>query len=112
MACFPSTMPWKGTSVGRMRDRSMPMVSSVECLGVHDIAAVASIHQYLGEPLHADDQVDHDRVSSWQWDTFWVVSLIKGYGGLRPSEEGRHGWLGHIDLVICKLLAALGVIGR
>ena len=27
--CFLGTMPWKGAPVGRMRDRSMPMASSV-----------------------------------------------------------------------------------
>ena len=27
--CFPGMMPWKGTLVGRMRDRSTPMASSV-----------------------------------------------------------------------------------
>ena len=41
-----------------------------------------------------------------------MVGPIKGYGGLRPSEEGRRGWLGHIDLAARKLLAALGVVGH
>ena len=27
-------------------------------------------------------------------------------------EEGRHGWLGRIDITVRKLLAVLGVIGR
>ena len=46
------------------------------------------------------------------WDAFWVVGLIKGYGGLRPSKERRRGWLSRIDLVVGKLLAVLGVIGH
>ena len=29
MACFPGMIPWKGTPVGRMRARSMPIASSV-----------------------------------------------------------------------------------
>jgi len=63
----------------------------VERFSVHDVEAVASMHQHLGEPLHADDQLNHERVSSWLWDAFWVVIPIKGYGPLRPSEEGRRG---------------------
>ena len=83
----------------------------IECFVVHDVEAAASIHQYLGEPLHADDWVDHEQVSSWLRGTLWVVSLIKGYGRLQPSEEGRHGRLSRIDLVARKLLVVLGVIG-
>ena len=39
-----------------------------------------------------------------------MVGPIKGYGGLLPSEEGKRGWLGRIDLVARKLLVVLGVI--
>ena len=46
------------------------------------------------------------------FQTFRVVGPIKGYGGLRPSEEGRHDRLGRIDLVARKLLAVLGVVGH
>ena len=35
----------------------------VERLGVHDVEAAASIHQYFGESLRADDRVDHERIS-------------------------------------------------
>ena len=45
------------------------------------------------------------------WDALRVVGPIKGYGGLQPLEEGRHGWLDRIDLAACDLLAALGVVG-
>ena len=41
-----------------------------------------------------------------------MVGPIKGYGGRRPLEEGRHGWLGRIDFVTRKLLVALGVVGH
>ena len=85
---------------------------SVERLGVHDVKAAASIHQYLGESLHADDRVYHEQISPRLWDALQVVGLIKGYARLRPSEESRHGRLGHIDLTARKLLVALGVIGR
>ena len=53
----------------------------VKRLGVHDVEAAASIHQHFGEPLCADDWVDHEQISSQLWDAFWVVSPIKGYGG-------------------------------
>ena len=36
----------------------------IERHGVHDVEAAASIHQHLGEPLCADDRVDHERISS------------------------------------------------
>ena len=31
----------------------------VKRLGVYDVEAAASIHQYLGEPLRTDDRVNH-----------------------------------------------------
>ena len=40
----------------------------IERLGVHDVEAAASIHQYFCEPLWADDRVDDKRVPSWVWD--------------------------------------------
>ena len=54
----------------------------VERLGIHDVEAAASIHQYFGEPLCADDRVNHEQVSPWMRDALWVVGLIEGYGGL------------------------------
>ena len=63
----------------------------VEQFSVYDVEIAASIHQYLGEPLCADDRVDYERISSWLWDAFRVVGLIKGYGRLRPSKESRCG---------------------
>ena len=44
-------------------------------------------------------------------DALWVVGPIKGYGGLRPSEEGRRGQFGRIDLAARELLAVVGVVG-
>ena len=41
-----------------------------------------------------------------------MVSLIKGYGGLQPSKEGRRDRLDRIDLTARKLLVALGVVDR
>ena len=61
----------------------------IERFSVHDVEAAASIHQHLGEPLYAKDRVDYERVSSQLRDAFRVVGPIKGYGGLRPSEESR-----------------------
>ena len=54
----------------------------IEHLDIHDVEATAPIHKNLGELLHANDRVDHERVSSRLWDAFWVVVPIKGYGGL------------------------------
>ena len=108
-ACFLGTMPWKGAPVGWMR---LVDAHGIEHFSVHDVEAAASIHQHLGELLHVDDRVNHKRISSRLRDAFRVVGLIKGYGGLRPSEEGRRGWLDRIDLTARKLLVALGVIGR
>ena len=96
---------------GRPDARSVD-AHSVERLGIHDVEAAASIYQHLGEPLRADDWVNHERISFWLWDAFWVVGPIKGDGGLRPSEEGRCGRLGCIDLTARKLLAGLGVVGH
>ena len=36
----------------------------VECLGVHDVEAATSVHQYFGEPLWANDQVNDKRIPS------------------------------------------------
>ena len=75
---------------GRSDARSVD-AHGVERFGVHDVEVAASIHQYHGEPLRADERVNHEGVPSRLWDAFQVVGPIKGYGGLRPSEEGRHG---------------------
>ena len=50
----------------------------VERFNVHDVEAAASIHQYLGEPLHADDQVNTEQRSPQLWDALQVVGPIKG----------------------------------
>ena len=96
---------------GRLDARSVD-AHGIKSFSIHDIEATASIHQHLGEPLRADDLVDHERVSSRLRDAFWVVGPIKGDGGLRPSEEGRCGHLGRIDLATRKLLKALGIVCR
>ena len=54
----------------------------VERFSVHDVEAAASIYQHLGEPLRADDRVDHERISSRLRDAFRVVDPIKGYDRL------------------------------
>ena len=40
----------------------------IERFSVHNVEAASSIHQYLGEPLCVDDQVNHEWVSPWLWD--------------------------------------------
>ena len=54
----------------------------VERLGVHDVEAAASIHQYFGESLWANDRVDHKQISPWVWDAIWMVGPIEGYSRL------------------------------
>ena len=78
----------------------------VERLGVHDVEAAASVHQYFREPLWSDDRIDDKRVPSRMWDDIRMVGPIKGYGGFRPPEEGRCDRLGRVDLAACDLLTA------
>jgi hypothetical protein len=73
LAYFPDTTPWKGASIGRMRDRLMPMGSSVE--------AAAPIHQHLAESLLVDDRIDDEWVSARVWNVVQVVRAIEGDGG-------------------------------
>ena len=54
----------------------------VECLGVHDVEAAASVHQYFGEPFWADDRVDDKWIPSRVRDGVRMVGPIEGYGGL------------------------------
>ena len=84
----------------------------IEHLRVHDVEAAASVHQHFCESLWADDWVDYQWTPSQVRDSVRMVGSIEGYGRLRPSEEGRRGRRGRIDLTACDLLAALGVIGR
>ena len=42
----------------------------VERFSIHDVEGAASVHQHLGEPLCADDRVDHERVPSQLQDAF------------------------------------------
>ena len=84
----------------------------VEHLGVHDVEAAASIHQYFRELLWTDDQINDKRVPPQVWDSIRMVGPVKGYGGFQPPEEGRRGRSGCIDLVARDLLVALGVVGH
>ena len=52
----------------------------VERLGVHDVEAAASVHQYFREPLWTDDRIDDKWVPSRVWDGIRMVGLVKGYG--------------------------------
>ena len=53
----------------------------VERLGVHDVEAATSVHQYFRESLWADDRVDNKRVPFRVWDGIWMVGPVEGYGG-------------------------------
>ena len=54
----------------------------VERLGVHEVEATTSVHEYFGESLWADDWVNHKRVSPRVWDGIWMVGPVEGYGRL------------------------------
>ena len=79
---------------------------------IHDVEAVASVHQYFREPFWADDRIDNKRVPSWVWDGIRMVGLVEGYGRLRSPKERRRGQFGRIDLTARDLLAMFGVVGR
>ena len=53
----------------------------IERLGVHDVEAAASVHQYFRESLWADDRINNKRVPSRVWDGIWMVGPVEGYGG-------------------------------
>ena len=53
----------------------------IEHLSIHDVEAAATVHQYFGESLWADDRVDHQRISNRVWDSIRMVDPIEGYGG-------------------------------
>jgi hypothetical protein len=54
---------------------------SIDGLGVHDVEAAPSVHQYFGESCVADDGVDDKRVPARLWDVNRVVATLKGDGG-------------------------------
>ena len=49
----------------------------IEGVDVEDVEATASIHQYLGEALLADDGVDDEWLASCSSDVGGMVPLIK-----------------------------------
>ena len=53
----------------------------VECLGVHDVEAAASVHHYFRESLWADDRVNYKRIPPRVWDGIRMVGPVEGYGG-------------------------------
>ena len=63
--CHKERVRWHGSSLDGW---GLVDAHHVERLGVHDVEATASVHQYFGESLWADDRVDHKRISSWVWD--------------------------------------------
>jgi hypothetical protein len=60
-------------------------------LGVHDVEAAASVHQYLGELCATDDGFENKRVLARLWNVIRVVIMIEGDGRPGPIEEGWHG---------------------
>ena len=54
----------------------------VERLGVHDVEAATSVHQYFGDLLWANDRVNNKRIPPWVRDGIRMVSLVEGYSEL------------------------------
>jgi hypothetical protein len=55
-----------------------------EGLGVDDVEAAASVHEDLGEPGVADDEVDDEWVLSGAQHAVGVVALVEGDGLVGP----------------------------
>jgi hypothetical protein len=49
-------------------------------VSVEDVEAVTAIHQHLGEPCVADDEIDDQRVLAWVGDEIRVVLAAEGDG--------------------------------
>jgi hypothetical protein len=49
----------------------------IQVLGVHDVEATAPVHQYLGEALHAEDWVDHERAPPWLRNAAQLVGSVE-----------------------------------
>jgi hypothetical protein len=79
---LPGDDPVKGRRTGP--DRGRIDFQEPEGLGVDDVEAPASIHEYLGEPDIADDGVDNERVLSWARHAVGVVALVEGDGLVGP----------------------------
>jgi hypothetical protein len=59
---------------------------SVKGVGVHEVEAIAPIHEDFGEPGHPNQWVNYEGKPSWLGDTVWVVHSIKGDQGIRPAK--------------------------
>jgi hypothetical protein len=53
---------------------------------VHEVAAIAPIHEGLSEPGSLDQQVDNERKPPRLRDDIWVVRLVKSDQGLEPMQ--------------------------
>jgi hypothetical protein len=65
-------------------DRGQIDPQESEGLGVDDVEAAASIHEDLGEPDVADDEVDDERILPWARHAVGVVALVEGDGLVGP----------------------------
>jgi hypothetical protein len=82
--------------------------SKPQSVGVQDVEAATSVHQHLGEPRVADDEVGNQRVLPRIWDAIRVVLTAEDDGLLRPVKEGRHDPIRSMDLVPLALALAGG----
>jgi hypothetical protein len=79
---FPGDDPVKGRRAGP--DRGQIDLQEPEGLGVDDVEAAASVHEDLGKPDVADDEIDNERVLSWARHAVEVVALVEGDGLVGP----------------------------
>jgi hypothetical protein len=79
---LPGDDPVKGRRTGP--DRGQIDFQEPEGLSIDDVEAAASVHEELGEPGVADDEVDDERVLSWTRHAVGVVALVEGDGLVGP----------------------------
>jgi hypothetical protein len=86
-----------------------PDPQEVESLGIDNVEAAATVHEYFSEARIGDDGIDDERVDSRVRNVVWMVITIEGDSrfGLVEEEGGRqlHGE----DLLTLSLPLARGV---
>jgi hypothetical protein len=69
----------------------------IEHVSIEDVEPTIAVHEHLGKVRNGDDGVDDKRVLPRVWNSGRMIVMIKGDGGVRPVEVGRHRRLGSVD---------------
>jgi hypothetical protein len=59
----------------------------VEGLGIDDVEATATVHEYFGEARVGDDGINDESVDSRIGDIVWMVITVESDGHLGPVKE-------------------------